>query len=82
MLVFSFSILALVIQPREHIKHSRMLAADLPGEPSKEGSLTKVGRLRRDTEYPVAFKERLMSILAVRNLQEAGSLRAVSVAEI
>lgn len=49
---------------------------------TQEGLLPKVGRRGRGTVYPAAFKERLMFIRAVRNLQDAGSLRAVTLAEI
>lgn len=49
---------------------------------TQEGLLPKVGRRGRGTVYPAAFKERLMFIRAVRDLQDSGSLRAVTLAEI
>lgn len=49
---------------------------------SQEGLLPKVGRRGRGTVYPAAFKERLMFIRAVRDLQDAGTLRAITLAEI
>lgn len=48
----------------------------------QQGLLTKVGKRGRGTLYPAAFKERLLFIRAIRNLQDAGDLRAVSLAEI
>ena len=47
-----------------------------------EGLLPGVGRRGRGTVYPATFKEGLMFIRAVRDLQDAGSLRAVTLAEI
>jgi len=48
----------------------------------QEGLLPKIGRRGPGTVYPAAFKERLMFIRAVRDLQDAGTLRAVTLAEI
>lgn len=48
----------------------------------QEGLLPKVGRRGRSTVYPQAFKERLMFIRTVRDMQDAGKLRAVTLAEI
>ena len=47
----------------------------------QEGLLPKVGRRGPGTVYPAAFKQRLMFIRAVRDLQDAGILRAVTLAE-
>ena len=48
----------------------------------QQGLLPKVGKRGRGTLYPAAFSERLLFIRAVRDLQDAGDLRAVSLAEI
>jgi len=48
----------------------------------QEGLLPKVGRRGRSTVYPSAFMEKLMFIRAIRDLQDAGILRAVTLAEV
>jgi|GEM_PF-787001 len=47
-----------------------------------EGLLPKVGRRGRNTTYPQEFMERLMFIRRVRDMQDDGQLRAVTLAEI
>lgn len=48
----------------------------------QEGLLPKIGRRGRGTVYPSAFMEKLMFIRAIRNLQDCGTLRAVTLAEV
>ena len=48
----------------------------------QEGLLPKVGRRGRRTRYPQEFLDRLMLIRRVRDLQDAGQLRAVTLSEI
>ena len=47
-----------------------------------EGLLPKVGRRGRNTTYPQEFMERLMFIRRVRDMQDDGQLRAVTLSEI
>lgn len=48
----------------------------------QESLLPKVGRRGRKTRYPQEFLDRLMLIRRVRDLQDAGKLRAVTLSEI
>ena len=48
----------------------------------QESLLPKVGRRGRRTRYPEEFLDRLMFIRRVRDLQDAGRLRAVTLSEI
>ena len=48
----------------------------------QEGLLPKVGRRGRSTRYPREFLDRLLFIRRVRDLQDAGRLRAVTLGEI
>ena len=48
----------------------------------QEGLVPKVGRRGRATRYPRAFVDRLLFIRRVRDLQDAGRLRAVTLGEI
>ena len=48
----------------------------------QESLLPKVGRRGRKTRYPEEFLDRLMFIRRVRELQDAGRLRAVTLSEI
>jgi len=48
----------------------------------QESLLPRVGRRGRSTRYPEEFLDRLMFIRRVRDLQDAGGLRAVTLSEI
>ncbi len=48
----------------------------------QESLLPKVGRRGRSTRYPEEFLDRLMFIRGIRDLQDAGRLRAVTLSEI